>query len=49
MLQQYNDVMLMTYLGVMSKGSQTMNQFITKFNILYDRQNAARRLRGLFL
>ncbi|CAK8678805.1 unnamed protein product [Clavelina lepadiformis] len=46
---QYNDVMLMTYLGVMSKGSQTMNQFISKFNVLYDRQSAARRLRGLFM
>uniref|UniRef100_F6RRF2 COP9 signalosome complex subunit 6 n=1 Tax=Ciona intestinalis TaxID=7719 RepID=F6RRF2_CIOIN len=46
---QYNDVTLMTYLGVMSKGSQTMNQFISKFNILLDRQNAGRRLRGLFI
>uniref|UniRef100_H2Z9Q5 COP9 signalosome complex subunit 6 n=2 Tax=Ciona savignyi TaxID=51511 RepID=H2Z9Q5_CIOSA len=46
---QYNDVTLMTYLGVMSKGSQTMNQFISKFNVLLDRQSAGRRLRGLFI
>lgn len=47
--QQYNDVTLMTYLGVMSKGSQTLNQFITKFNVLFDRQSAGRRMRGVFL
>lgn len=46
---QYNDVTLMTYLGVISKGCHTTNQFITKFNTLCDRQGAGRRIRGLFL
>lgn len=45
---QYNDVTLMTYLGVISKGCHSMNQCISKFNVLGDRQGAARRIRGLF-
>ncbi|ESO10229.1 hypothetical protein HELRODRAFT_185323 [Helobdella robusta] len=43
---QYNDVSLMTYLGVMTKACNTINQFVTKFNIVNDRQ-LARRMRGL--
>nr|CAB3232920.1 COP9 signalosome complex subunit 6 [Phallusia mammillata] len=46
---QYSDVTLLMYLGVMSKGSQTLNQFISKFNVLFDRHGASRRMRGLFL
>lgn len=46
---QYNDVTLMTYLGVISKGCHTMNQFVAKFNALFDRQGVGRRIRGLFL
>lgn len=34
--QQYNDITLMLYLGIMNKGGQTMNSFINKFNRLYD-------------
>ncbi len=45
---QCNDVALMTYLGMLTKGSNTMNQFVNKFNILYDRQGMGRRMRGLF-
>lgn len=46
---QYNGVTLLTYLGMMSKGSQTMNQFISKFNVLFDRHTSGRRMRGLFV
>lgn len=46
--QQCNDVGLMTYLGTITKTCNTMNQFVNKFNILYDRQSIGRRMRGLF-
>ncbi|KAG8131421.1 putative COP9 signalosome complex subunit 6 protein [Naja naja] len=45
---QCNDVGLMTYLGTITKTCNTMNQFVNKFNILYDRQSIGRRMRGLF-
>ncbi|XP_062835313.1 COP9 signalosome complex subunit 6 [Anolis carolinensis] len=45
---QCNDVGLMTYLGTITKTCNTMNQFVNKFNILYDRQGIGRRMRGLF-
>ncbi|XP_041366087.1 COP9 signalosome complex subunit 6-like [Gigantopelta aegis] len=45
---QCNDISLMAYLGAMTKGSNTMNQFVNKFNVLYDRQGMGRRMRGLF-
>jgi len=45
---QCNDVALMTYLGMITKGSNSMNQFVNKFNVLYDRQGMGRRMRGLF-
>ncbi|RWS08983.1 COP9 signalosome complex subunit 6-like protein [Dinothrombium tinctorium] len=45
---QCNDVALMTYLGMLTKGSNSMNQFVNKFNVLYDRQGMGRRMRGLF-
>jgi len=44
---QCNDVCLMAYLGAMTKGSNTMNQFLNKFNVLYDK-GMSRRVRGLF-
>lgn len=44
---QYNDVTLMAYLGVMNKGSQAMNTFISKFNLLYDRH--VRRSRNVIV
>lgn len=47
-LQQCNDVGLMAYLGTITKTCNSMNQFINKFNILYDRQGIGRRMRGLF-
>ncbi|KAI1299309.1 COP9 signalosome complex subunit 6 [Halotydeus destructor] len=45
---QCNDVALNTYLGMLTKGTNTMNQFVSKFNVLYDRQGMGRRMRGLF-
>ncbi|TRY54248.1 hypothetical protein DNTS_010112 [Danionella cerebrum] len=45
---QCNDVGLMSYLGSITKSCNSMNQFINKFNILYDRQGIGRRMRGLF-
>nr|CAG4651954.1 EOG090X08T4 [Triops cancriformis] len=45
---QCNDVALMTYLGTITKSCNNINQFVNKFNILYDRQGMGRRMRGLF-
>jgi len=45
---QCNDVSLMTYLGTLTKGCNSINQFVNKFNVLYDRQGMGRRMRGLF-
>ncbi|XP_071949548.1 COP9 signalosome complex subunit 6-like [Antedon mediterranea] len=45
---QCNDVCLMAYLGAITKGCNTINQFVNKFNVLYDRQGIGRRMRGLF-
>lgn len=45
---QCNDVGLQTYLGMLTKGTNSMNQFVNKFNLLYDRQGMGRRMRGLF-
>ena len=38
----------MTYLGTLTKGSNDLNQFVNKFNILHDRQGMGRRMRGIF-
>lgn len=48
LFQQCNDFGLMTYLGIITKGCNNINQFVNKFNILYDRQGVGRRLRSLF-
>lgn len=45
---QSNDVGLITYLGILTKGCNDMNQLVNKFNVLYDRQGMGRRTRGLF-
>lgn len=45
---QCNDVCLMSYLGTVTKGCNTINQFVNKFNVMYDRQGMGRRMRGLF-
>lgn len=45
---QCNDVCLMSYLGTITKSCNTINQFVNKFNVLYDRQGMGRRMRGLF-
>ncbi|GFQ82454.1 COP9 signalosome complex subunit 6 [Trichonephila clavata] len=45
---QCNDVGLMTYLGTLTKGCNTINQYVNKFNILYDRQGMGRRMKGFF-
>uniref|UniRef100_A0A8C4Q1S4 COP9 signalosome complex subunit 6 n=1 Tax=Eptatretus burgeri TaxID=7764 RepID=A0A8C4Q1S4_EPTBU len=46
--EQCNDVALMAYLGAITKSCNSMNQFVNKFNTLYDRQGLGRRMRGLF-
>lgn len=45
---QCNDVGLMTYLGALTKSCNDLNQFVNKFNILYERQGLGRRMRGIF-
>nr|CAG4637143.1 EOG090X08T4 [Ceriodaphnia reticulata]SVE73031.1 EOG090X08T4 [Ceriodaphnia reticulata] len=46
---QYNDVLLQTYLASITKACHDLHQFVTKFNILCDRQGImGRRMRGLF-
>lgn len=45
---QYNDVLLQTYLASITKSCNNLHQFVTKFNILCDRQGMGRRMRGLF-
>lgn len=45
---QSNDVGLITYLGVLTKGCNDMNHFASKFNLLYERHGMGRRMRGLF-
>jgi COP9 signalosome complex subunit 6 len=45
---QCNEVALMAYLGSLTKGTNTMNQFVNKFITLYERQGSGRRMRGLF-
>ncbi|XP_014205505.1 COP9 signalosome complex subunit 6 isoform X2 [Copidosoma floridanum] len=45
---QCNDFGLMTHLGIITKGCNDTNQFVHKFNILYDRQGVGRRVRSLF-
>jgi len=47
-LQQYNDVLLQTYLASITKACHDLHQFVNKFNILCDRQGMGRRMRGLF-
>ncbi|XP_059089395.1 COP9 signalosome complex subunit 6-like [Tigriopus californicus] len=46
---QCNDAALLTYLGTIMKSCNHLNQFIKKFNVLYQRQGGhGRRLRGMF-
>jgi len=45
---QCNDVCLMAYLGTITKGCNTINQFVNKFNVIHDRHSMGRRMRGLF-
>ncbi|EFX74250.1 hypothetical protein DAPPUDRAFT_307349 [Daphnia pulex] len=46
---QYNDVLLQTYLASITKACHDLHQFVTKFNVLCDRQGImGRRMRGLF-
>lgn len=45
---QYNDVLLQTYLASLTKACHDLHQFVTKFNVLCDRQGMGRRMRGLF-
>ncbi|XP_011303967.1 COP9 signalosome complex subunit 6 [Fopius arisanus] len=49
---QCNDFGLITYLGIITKGCNDMNQFVNKFNFLYERAGIGpghtRRIRNLF-
>lgn len=45
---QCNDVGLITYLASITRACNDMNQLVSKFNVLYDRQSMGRRMRGLF-
>lgn len=45
---QCNDVALMTYLGALTKCCNDINQYVNKFNVMYDRAGLGRRMRGLF-
>ncbi|XP_015114321.1 COP9 signalosome complex subunit 6 [Diachasma alloeum] len=49
---QCNDFGLITYLGIITKGCNDMNQFVNKFNFLYERAGVGpvhtRRIRNLF-
>jgi len=45
---QCNDVALMTLLGTVMKSSNNLNQFVNKFNLVYQRQGMGRRMRGIF-
>ena len=45
---QCNDGALLTYLGTIMKSCNNLNQFINKFNVMYQRQGPGRRMRGLF-
>lgn len=42
---QCNDIMLMCYLSTITKGANSLNEFINKFNVVYDR-GMGRRMRG---
>lgn len=45
---QCSDVSLMTFLATITKGCSISNELISKFNLVYDRHGASRRMRGLF-
>ncbi len=46
---QCNDAALVTYLGIIMKSCNNLNQFINKFGVLHQRQGGgSRRMRGLF-
>lgn len=45
---QCNDVALMALLGTVMKSSNNLNQFVNKFNAVYQRQGMGRRMRGIF-
>ena len=45
---QCNDVALLSYLGSLTKCSNTINQYVSKFNIMLDRQGIGRRMRTIY-
>jgi COP9 signalosome complex subunit 6 len=44
-ISEYNDVLMITYLASITKGTANINDLIDKFNVIYDRQV---RRRGLY-
>lgn len=46
---QCNDVALMTYLGMLTKTTNALNQYVVNFNILHERPGIGRRpIRGIY-
>jgi len=45
---QCNDVALMTLMGSIHKSCNELVQFVNKFNVVHPRQDAGRRMRGMF-
>jgi len=45
---QCNDVALMALLGAVMKSANNLNQFVNKFNTVYQKQGMGRRMRGIF-
>jgi len=45
---QCNDVALMALLGSVMKSANNLNQFVNKFNTVYQKQGMGRRMRGIF-
>lgn len=48
LIKQYNDVMWISYLGVLMQGSNTLNQYINKFLVMYDK-TLTKRSRSMFM
>lgn len=44
--EQCNDVSLITYLGMITKGCEEAHQYITRFNLLHEKHGTSRRMRG---
>jgi len=41
-VKEYNDVLLVTYLASITKGTSTINELVDKFNVTYERHGRRR-------